>query len=64
MYQGGNQKVIEGKLNRIADSFGASKFVLPIDANDYIEKSTEIEAELNETLGLINLTRTALIKKL
>lgn len=31
-------KTIEGKLNRIADSFGAHKFSLPIETNEYVER--------------------------
>lgn len=43
VYSGGSQNIIKAKLNRICDSFDASKFSLPRDASGYTKKIMEVE---------------------
>ncbi|EGR31162.1 v-type ATPase 116kda subunit family protein, putative [Ichthyophthirius multifiliis] len=53
VYKGGSFNMIRQKLNRICDSFNASKYSLPQDGNGYSMKLLEIENYITDTRNVI-----------
>jgi len=56
VYQGGAHAMMAGKLNKICDSFGASKYGLPADKTSYDRKLIEVESQLKEAKSVISVT--------
>ncbi len=56
VYQGGSHEMMAKKLNKICDSFGASKYGLPADRTSYDRKLAEVEGQLKEAKSVISVT--------
>ena len=56
--------MIKNKVQKIIDSFGAKKFELPYNTSDYQQKIKELEAEHDQTLQTLRLTKTSIENKL
>lgn len=57
VYQGGASDTLRSKLNRVADSFGASKFGIPEDQQSFNKKLDELERQTLEAQNLKRITR-------
>lgn len=57
VYQGGAYDMMRGKLNKVCDSFSASKYAIPEDARNFTEKVKEIEEGLRDSKEILNNTR-------
>ena len=56
IYQGGSYDMLAGKLNKICDSFGASKYGLPSDKSTYDRRLIEVENQLRESKSVVGVT--------
>jgi len=57
VYQGGEHQMLKGKLDRICDAFGASKYGIPIEPQAFERKIFEVEAQLNDAQEVVKITR-------
>lgn len=57
VYQGGEHQMLKGKLDRICDAFGASKYGIPINPQDFERKIFEVEAQINDAQEVVKITR-------
>jgi V-type H+-transporting ATPase subunit a len=57
VYQGGGMEQLKTRLNRICDSFGASKYGIPEDRANFDKKVDEVNAQLTDTRNVINITK-------
>ena len=58
IFSGGNLNVLKSKINRICDSFSASKFQVPQSQVELQSKIEETESRLNEVHNVANLTHS------
>jgi len=56
VYQGGSHEMMAKKLNKICDSFGASKYGLPSERSNYDKKLKEVESQLKEAKSVVLIT--------
>ncbi|KAL4468898.1 hypothetical protein ABPG72_009168 [Tetrahymena utriculariae] len=56
----GGSGILKSKLNRVCDSFNASKYSMPRDPNGYNNKFLEIQQQITDTRQLMRLTENAL----
>jgi len=57
VYQGGSFDMMKGKLNRICESFGASRYGIPEEPQAFNKKLQEIDDQLREAQNVINITQ-------
>jgi len=57
VYQGGEHGMLKGKLDRICDAFGASKYGIPVDTASFTRKMNEIETQLLDSQGVVQKTK-------
>jgi len=60
VYQGGAMDMMKGRLNRICESFGASKYGIPEDPNAFDNKLKEIDGQIREAQNVIGLTQATI----
>lgn len=56
-YPGGEQNILQSKLNKIADSFGAHKFAIPKDKLGFSKKLEELKSEREDKWKILQITR-------
>jgi len=56
-YPGGNGDFLQNKLNKIADSFGASKYGIPENANNFMMKLKEINEQKEDAWRVVEVTK-------
>jgi V-type H+-transporting ATPase subunit a len=57
VYQGGALDMMRGRLNRICESFGASKYGIPEEPTAFDNKLREIDSQIREAQNVISLTQ-------
>lgn len=57
VYQGGSLDMMKAKLNRVCESFGASKYGIPEDPTAFNKKLVDIDGQLREAQNVINITQ-------
>lgn len=63
-YQGGSQNILQTKLNKIADSFGAHKYGIPEDHISLNQRIQELKIAREEAAKVLQVTRTHIDLKL
>ena len=57
VYQSGPYDVLRTKLNKIADSFGASKYGIPEDGMSFAKKLKEVSDQREDALRVVQVTK-------
>jgi len=56
-YPRGEKGILEQKLNRIVDSFGAHKFGIPLDKHSFVKRLEELKSRRSDEAKLLQVTR-------